>query len=129
MRNVTAQTGYKSQVVRKKPFTSLQNQKKRFEFAKTHQLKTNNFRKSYLVLKSLIPVENSKTPATMERDAANPLSPSLSRTVRGRARWCDGCREGHMSLGWFVSDGTGGGENGGKLESHVIDETAFKIGS
>ncbi|GFW54927.1 hypothetical protein TNCV_2655661 [Trichonephila clavipes] len=56
-----------------------------------------------------------KTVATMKHDAANPLSPSLSRTVRGRARWCDGCREGHTSLVWFVSDGTGGGRTEGNL--------------
>ncbi|GBM38639.1 hypothetical protein AVEN_37441-1 [Araneus ventricosus] len=43
VRNLIIQAGYKSRVARKKPFISLQNQKKRLEFAKTHQLKTNNF--------------------------------------------------------------------------------------
>ncbi|GBM81729.1 hypothetical protein AVEN_113949-1 [Araneus ventricosus] len=43
VRNVIRQAGYKSRAARKKPFISLQNQKKHLEFAKTHQLKTNNF--------------------------------------------------------------------------------------
>ncbi|GBO24011.1 hypothetical protein AVEN_230264-1 [Araneus ventricosus] len=43
VRNVIRQPGYKSRVARKKPFISLQNQKRRLEFSKTHQLKTNNF--------------------------------------------------------------------------------------
>ncbi|GFV54501.1 transposable element Tcb2 transposase [Trichonephila clavipes] len=43
VRNVIRHTGYSSRVARKKPFISLQNQKKRLEFAKTHQLKTDNF--------------------------------------------------------------------------------------
>ncbi|GBM50625.1 hypothetical protein AVEN_70257-1 [Araneus ventricosus] len=43
VQNVIRLAGYKSRVVRKKPFISLQNQKKRLEFAKTHQLKTNSF--------------------------------------------------------------------------------------
>ncbi|GFU46693.1 transposable element Tcb1 transposase [Trichonephila clavipes] len=40
--------GYNSRVARKKPFISLQNQKKRLEFAKTHQLKTDNFWKKVI---------------------------------------------------------------------------------
>ncbi|GFU55134.1 transposable element Tcb2 transposase [Trichonephila clavipes] len=52
VRNVIRHAGYSSRVARKKPFISLQNQKKRLEFAKTHQLKTDNFgRKLYLVTK------------------------------------------------------------------------------
>ncbi|GFW02790.1 transposable element Tc1 transposase [Trichonephila clavipes] len=43
VRNVIRHAGYSSRVVRKKPFISLQNQKKRLEFTKTHQLKTDNF--------------------------------------------------------------------------------------
>ncbi|GBN23761.1 Transposable element Tcb1 transposase [Araneus ventricosus] len=43
LRNAIRKAGHKSRVARKKPFISLQNQKKRLEFAKTHQLKTNNF--------------------------------------------------------------------------------------
>ncbi|GFU06486.1 transposable element Tcb1 transposase [Trichonephila clavipes] len=35
-------------VARKKPFISLQNQKKRLEFTKTHQLKTDNFWKKVI---------------------------------------------------------------------------------
>ncbi|GFS59133.1 HTH_Tnp_Tc3_2 domain-containing protein [Trichonephila clavipes] len=38
VRNVIRHAGYSSRVARKKPFISLQNQKKRLEFAKTHQL-------------------------------------------------------------------------------------------
>ncbi|GBN19770.1 Transposable element Tc1 transposase [Araneus ventricosus] len=48
VRIVIGQAGYKSRVARKKPFISLQNQKKRLEFAKTHELKTNNFWKKVL---------------------------------------------------------------------------------
>ncbi|GFT65202.1 transposable element Tc1 transposase [Trichonephila clavipes] len=40
---VLIHAGYSSRVARKKPFISLQNQKKRLEFTKTHQLKTGNF--------------------------------------------------------------------------------------
>ncbi|GFY09213.1 HTH_Tnp_Tc3_2 domain-containing protein [Trichonephila clavipes] len=50
VRNVIRHAGYSSRVARKKPFISLQNQIKRLEFAKTHQLKTDNFwKKLYLV--------------------------------------------------------------------------------
>ncbi|GFS85378.1 uncharacterized protein TNCV_4884841, partial [Trichonephila clavipes] len=53
VRNAIRHAGYSSRVAKKKPFISLQNQKKRLEFANTHQLKTDNFgRKSYLVTKS-----------------------------------------------------------------------------
>ncbi|GFX99558.1 HTH_Tnp_Tc3_2 domain-containing protein [Trichonephila clavipes] len=47
-RNVVRHAGYSSRVARKKPFISLQNQKKRLEFAKTHQLKTDNFWKKVI---------------------------------------------------------------------------------
>ncbi|GFW13182.1 HTH_Tnp_Tc3_2 domain-containing protein [Trichonephila clavipes] len=43
VRNVIRHAGYSCRVARKKLFISLQNQKKRLEFAKTHQLKTDNF--------------------------------------------------------------------------------------
>ncbi|GFW07708.1 transposable element Tc1 transposase [Trichonephila clavipes] len=48
VRNVIRHAGYSSRVARKKPFISLQNQKKRLEFAKTHQLKTDNFWKKVI---------------------------------------------------------------------------------
>ncbi|GFV16642.1 transposable element Tcb1 transposase [Trichonephila clavipes] len=48
VRNVNRHVGYSSRVARKKPFISLQNQKRRFEFAKTHQLKTDNFWKKVI---------------------------------------------------------------------------------
>ncbi|GFW79023.1 HTH_Tnp_Tc3_2 domain-containing protein [Trichonephila clavipes] len=58
VRNVIRHAGYSSRVARKKPFISLQNQKKRLEFAKTHQLKTDNFWKKVIVrhLKSRIQI-------------------------------------------------------------------------
>ncbi|GFX19367.1 transposable element Tc1 transposase [Trichonephila clavipes] len=43
VRNVIRHAGYSSRVARKKPFIRLQNQKKRLEFAKTYQWKTDNF--------------------------------------------------------------------------------------
>ncbi|GFX17945.1 transposable element Tc1 transposase [Trichonephila clavipes] len=43
VRNVIRHAGYSSRVARNKPFISLQNQKKRLEFAKTHRLKKANF--------------------------------------------------------------------------------------
>ncbi|GFW97784.1 HTH_Tnp_Tc3_2 domain-containing protein [Trichonephila clavipes] len=43
VRNVIRHAGYSSRVDRRKPFISLQNQKKHLEFAKSHQLKTDNF--------------------------------------------------------------------------------------
>ncbi|GFT07914.1 transposable element Tc1 transposase [Trichonephila clavipes] len=48
VRNVIRHAGYSSRVARKKPFISLQNQKKRLEFTKTHQLKTDNFWKEVI---------------------------------------------------------------------------------
>ncbi|GFX35089.1 transposable element Tc1 transposase [Trichonephila clavipes] len=48
VRNVIRHAGYSSRVARKKPFISLQNQKKRLEFAKTHPLKTGNFWKKVI---------------------------------------------------------------------------------
>ncbi|GFW74347.1 transposable element Tc1 transposase [Trichonephila clavipes] len=48
VRNVIRHAGYSSRVARRKPFISLQNQKKRLEFAKTHQLKTDNFWKKVI---------------------------------------------------------------------------------
>ncbi|GFU67602.1 transposable element Tcb1 transposase [Trichonephila clavipes] len=45
---VLIHAGYSSRVARKKPFISLQNQKERLEFAKTHQLKTDNFWKKVI---------------------------------------------------------------------------------
>ncbi|GFX80625.1 transposable element Tcb2 transposase [Trichonephila clavipes] len=48
VRNMIRHAGYISRVARKKPFISLQNQKKRLEFAKTHQLKTDNFWKKVI---------------------------------------------------------------------------------
>ncbi|GFR16159.1 HTH_Tnp_Tc3_2 domain-containing protein [Trichonephila clavata] len=52
MRNLIRQVGYKSKVVKKKPFMNLQNQKKCLEFAKTHQLKTDTFWKKVVILLS-----------------------------------------------------------------------------
>ncbi|GFV57533.1 transposable element Tcb1 transposase [Trichonephila clavipes] len=48
VRNLIRHAGYSSLVARKKPFISLQNQKKRLEFTKTHQLKTDNFWKKVI---------------------------------------------------------------------------------
>ncbi|GFV81217.1 calpain-A [Trichonephila clavipes] len=48
VRNVIRHAGYSSRVARKKPFISLQNQKKHLEFVKTHQLKTDNFWKKVI---------------------------------------------------------------------------------
>ncbi|GFX94177.1 transposable element Tc1 transposase [Trichonephila clavipes] len=48
VRNVIRHAGYSSRVARKKPFISLQNHKKGLEFAKTHQLKTDNFWKKVI---------------------------------------------------------------------------------
>ncbi|GFW63668.1 transposable element Tcb1 transposase [Trichonephila clavipes] len=47
-RNVITHAGYIKRVARKKLFISLRNQKKRLEFAKTHQLKTDNFWKKVI---------------------------------------------------------------------------------
>ncbi|GFT60411.1 HTH_Tnp_Tc3_2 domain-containing protein [Trichonephila clavipes] len=75
--NVIRHAGYSSRVARKKSFVSLQNQKKRLEFAKTHQLKTNNFgRKLYLVTKvnptflevmAVAPFGESRTPFWIQK--------------------------------------------------------------
>ncbi|GFV81357.1 transposable element Tc1 transposase [Trichonephila clavipes] len=48
VRNVIRHAGHSSRVATKKPFIILQNQKKHLEFAKTHQLKTDNFWKKVI---------------------------------------------------------------------------------
>ncbi|GFX56055.1 transposable element Tcb2 transposase [Trichonephila clavipes] len=48
VRNVIRHAGYSSRVAGKKPFISLENQNKRLEIAKTHQLKTDNFWKKVM---------------------------------------------------------------------------------
>ncbi|GFU77208.1 transposable element Tcb2 transposase [Trichonephila clavipes] len=48
VRNLIRHAGYSSRKARKKPFISLQNQKKHLEFAKTHQLKTELLEESYI---------------------------------------------------------------------------------
>ncbi|GFS52375.1 HTH_Tnp_Tc3_2 domain-containing protein [Trichonephila clavipes] len=48
VRNVIKHDGYSSRVARKKPFISLQNQKKCLEFAKTHQLMKDIFWKKVI---------------------------------------------------------------------------------
>ncbi|GFW01939.1 transposable element Tcb1 transposase [Trichonephila clavipes] len=48
VRNMIRHAGYSSRVAKKKPFISLQNQKKCLEFTKTHQLKTDNFWKKVI---------------------------------------------------------------------------------
>ncbi|GFV47064.1 transposable element Tcb2 transposase [Trichonephila clavipes] len=48
VRNVIRHAGYSSRKARKKPFISLQNQKKHLEFAKTYQLKTELSEESYI---------------------------------------------------------------------------------
>ncbi|GFW61058.1 transposable element Tc1 transposase [Trichonephila clavipes] len=48
VRNVIRHAGYSSRVARKKPFISLQNQKKRLEFSKTDQLQKDNFWKKVI---------------------------------------------------------------------------------
>ncbi|GFW69971.1 HTH_Tnp_Tc3_2 domain-containing protein [Trichonephila clavipes] len=72
VRNVIRHAEYSSRVARKKLFISLQNQKKRLEFAKTHQLKTDNFWKkvifsdesnsTFLEVMAVAPFGESRTP-------------------------------------------------------------------
>ncbi|GFT63404.1 transposable element Tcb2 transposase [Trichonephila clavipes] len=75
VRNVIRHDVYSSLVARKKPFINLQNQKKRLEFAKTHQLKTFG-RKLYLVTKvnstflevmAIAPFGESRTPLWIQK--------------------------------------------------------------
>ncbi|GFV16768.1 HTH_Tnp_Tc3_2 domain-containing protein [Trichonephila clavipes] len=75
VRNVIRHAVYSSLVARKKPFINLQNQKKRLEFAKTHQLKTFG-RKLYLVTKvnstflevmAIAPFGESRTPLWIQK--------------------------------------------------------------
>ncbi|GFU26119.1 HTH_Tnp_Tc3_2 domain-containing protein [Trichonephila clavipes] len=78
VRNVIRHAAYSSRVARKKPFISLQNQKKRLEFAKTHQLKTNNFWKkvifivtnvnsTFLEVMAVAPFGESRTPLWIQK--------------------------------------------------------------
>ncbi|GFX90576.1 transposable element Tc1 transposase [Trichonephila clavipes] len=48
VRKLIRHAGYSSLVAKKKHFINLQNQKKRLEFTKTHQLKTDNFWKKVI---------------------------------------------------------------------------------
>ncbi|GFU83148.1 HTH_Tnp_Tc3_2 domain-containing protein [Trichonephila clavipes] len=78
VRNVIRHAGYSSRVARRKPFISLQNQKKRLEFAKTHQLKTDNFWKKvifsdeskfniFLEVMAIAPFGESRTPLWIQK--------------------------------------------------------------
>ncbi|GFX94301.1 HTH_Tnp_Tc3_2 domain-containing protein [Trichonephila clavipes] len=78
IRNVIRHAGYSSRVARKKPFISLQNQKKHLEFAKTHQLKTDNFWKkfifsdkvnsTFLEVMIIAPFGESRTPLWIQKN-------------------------------------------------------------
>ncbi|GFW61710.1 transposable element Tcb1 transposase [Trichonephila clavipes] len=85
VRNVIRHAGYSSRVARKKPFISLQNQKKRLEFSKANQLKTNDFWKLYLVTKPSSHKSSREVGRREERWEASDHSrvPSLKIRVRG----------------------------------------------
>ncbi|GFW52867.1 transposable element Tc1 transposase [Trichonephila clavipes] len=84
VRNVSRHAGYSSRVARKKTFISLQNQKKRLEFAKTHQLKTNNFWKKVIFSdESKFNIFGSDDRCTVWRKPNTALNPkNLRPTVR-----------------------------------------------
>ncbi|GFV05056.1 transposable element Tc1 transposase [Trichonephila clavipes] len=84
VRNVIRHAGYSSRVARKKPFISLQNQKKRLEFAKTHQLKTDNFWKKVILSdESKFNIFGSKGRRTVWRKPNTALDPkNLRPTVK-----------------------------------------------
>ncbi|GFX37681.1 HTH_Tnp_Tc3_2 domain-containing protein [Trichonephila clavipes] len=77
VRNLIRHAGYSSRVARKKPFISLQNQEKRLEFTKTHQLKTDNFWKkvifsdeskfNFLEVMAVAPFGESRTPFWIQK--------------------------------------------------------------
>ncbi|GFS61306.1 transposable element Tcb1 transposase [Trichonephila clavipes] len=77
VRNLIRHAGYSSRVARKKPFISLQNQEKRLEFTKTHQLKTDNFWKkvifsdeskfNFLEVMAVAPFGESRTPLWIQK--------------------------------------------------------------
>ncbi|GFS77320.1 HTH_Tnp_Tc3_2 domain-containing protein [Trichonephila clavipes] len=74
VRNVIRHAGYSGRVARKKPFISLQNQKKRLEFAKTHQLKTDNYWKKVIFSdKSKFNIFGSDGRRTVWRKPRTPL--------------------------------------------------------
>ncbi|GFS71129.1 transposable element Tcb1 transposase [Trichonephila clavipes] len=84
VRNVIRHAGYSSRVARKKPFISLQSQKKRLEFAKTHQLKTDNFWKKVIFSdKSKFNIFGSDGRRTVWRKPNTALDPkNLRPTVK-----------------------------------------------
>ncbi|GFU55091.1 transposable element Tcb2 transposase [Trichonephila clavipes] len=84
VRNVIRHSGYSSRVARKKPFISLQNQKKRLEFAKTHQLKTDNFWKKVIFSdESKFNIFGSGGRRTVWRKPSTALDPkNLRHTVK-----------------------------------------------
>ncbi|GFU68677.1 uncharacterized protein TNCV_308921 [Trichonephila clavipes] len=91
VRNVIRHAVYSSRVARKKPFINLQNQKKRLEFAKTHQLKTFG-RKLYLVTKvnstflevmAIAPFGESRTPLWIQKIYVLQLSRSQYWNAHG----------------------------------------------
>ncbi|GFW18554.1 HTH_Tnp_Tc3_2 domain-containing protein [Trichonephila clavipes] len=77
VRNLIRHAGYSSRVARKKLFISLQNQEKRLEFTKTHQLKTDNFWKkvifsdeskfNFLEVMAVAPFGESRTPFWIQK--------------------------------------------------------------
>ncbi|GFX84124.1 transposable element Tcb1 transposase [Trichonephila clavipes] len=84
VRNVIKYAGYSSRVARRKPFISLQNQKKRLELAKTHQLKTGNFWKKVIFSdESKFNIFGSDGRRTVWRKPNTVLDPkNLRRTVK-----------------------------------------------
>ncbi|GFW97804.1 transposable element Tcb1 transposase [Trichonephila clavipes] len=96
VRNVIRHAGYNSRVARKKPFISLQNQKKHLEFAKTHQLKTDNFWKKVIFSdESKFNIFGSDGRRTVWRKPNTVLDPKNSRpTVKhsGGSVMVWGCR-------------------------------------
>ncbi|GFV63976.1 transposable element Tc1 transposase [Trichonephila clavipes] len=82
VRNVIRHAGYSSRVARKKPFISLQSQKKRFKFAKTYQLKTDNFWKKVIFSdESKFNIFGSGGHRTVWRKLNTALDPKNSRST------------------------------------------------
>ncbi|GFT89370.1 transposable element Tc1 transposase [Trichonephila clavipes] len=82
VRNVIRHAGYSSRVARKKPFISIQNQKKRLEFAKTHQLKTDNFWKKVMFSdESKFNIFGSDGRRTVWRKPSTTLDPKNLRPI------------------------------------------------
>ncbi|GFU95028.1 transposable element Tcb1 transposase [Trichonephila clavipes] len=124
--------GYSSRVARKKPFISLQNQKKHLEFAKAHQLKADNFWKKVIFSdESKFNIFGSDGRRTVWRKPNTALDPkNLHPTVKhgGGSVMVWGCMASNRVGNLVFIDGIIGHKLYIDILNNNLKETAKKLG-